>query len=98
MSPGFREYRFPFDEQFSQLFVFFGQLSSTPWTFTSRLRELCVQHQKDIDSLSTDDHDLLLVCRDRIPERFPKLVEFGITVMNDLLENFPSDQRQHGAV
>jgi hypothetical protein len=97
MSPGIREYRFPFDKEFSQLFVFFGQLSSTPWTFTAKLRELCVRHRKDIDSLSIADDDLLLVCRDRIPERFPKLVEFGITVMNDLLEDLPSDKPQSGA-
>lgn len=96
LNPVLREYHFPYDKDFSRQFVFFGRLRATPWNFTSDLRELCVEFHKDIDCLFTDDQDLLLVCRDRIPRRFPRLVEFGITVMNDLLENPSADQPQSG--
>jgi hypothetical protein len=82
-----REYRFPHDKDFSSEFVFFGEICTTPWTFTSDLRDLFVAFHRDIDCIFMGDDGVVLICNDSEPERFPDLVEFGVTVMSNLLED-----------
>ena len=94
LDPSLREYHFPSDKDFSEGFHFFGDPLATPWNFTSDLRGLFVEFGKDIDSVFVDGEDLLLICKDRIPERFRKLVEFGITVLSDLIENTRGNRPQ----
>ena len=91
-----REYRFPHDKDFSSRFVFFGEMGTTPWAFTSDLRDLFVAFHRDIDCLFVGDDEVVLVCNDRKPERFPKLVEFGVTVIQNLIEGARSEQPMSG--
>jgi len=94
LDPSMREYHFSYDKDFSKGFHFFGSPLVTPWNFTADLRNLFVEFRKDIDSVFVDGEDLLVICKDRIPERFRKLVEFGITVLGDLVENAQGDRPQ----
>lgn len=91
-----REYRFPQDKDFSSRFVFFGQMGTAPWTFTSELRDLLVTFYRDIDCLFAGNGEVVLVCNDRKPERFPKLVEFGVTVMRKLIDDTRAEQPLSG--
>lgn len=87
-----REYRFPNDKGFSSQFVFFGEFGRTPWAFTSELRDLFVRFEKEIDCLYMGRREMVLVCNERQPERFPDLVEFGVTVMRNLADDTLSGQ------
>jgi hypothetical protein len=87
LNSSLREYRFPNDKDFSSQFVFFGRLGCTPWTFTTDLRDLCVTFEKDIDCLFMGHDEVILVCNNTQPDRIPDLVEFGATVMRNLVED-----------
>jgi hypothetical protein len=92
LNAALREYHFPNDKDFSDQFVFFGRIGCTPWSFTSDLRDRCVAFEEYNDCVFMGHNEVIIVCTDRQPERFPDLVDFGAIVMGSLLEHTFADR------
>ncbi|MBI5252655.1 MAG: hypothetical protein HY912_24430 [Desulfomonile tiedjei] len=84
-----KEYTFPNEGKFSASYAVFARKGSPPWTFTPELRSFCTEHRHEIDCLSINEKDIVLVWTDKSPERFPQLVDLAFGIASRLLESVP---------